>query len=43
VWPAEEKIFKEKFGNFVREIFNRFTTKDSSARNITRNTESTAV
>jgi hypothetical protein len=34
------KRFKEIFGNLT---FNRFTTKDSYTRNITHNTESTAV
>jgi hypothetical protein len=37
------KSFKEKFGSHARKTFNRFTTKDSYARNITHNMESTAV
>jgi len=37
------KRFKEKFGNHIKRIFNKFTTKDSYTRNITHNTESTAV
>jgi hypothetical protein len=37
------KSFKEKFGSHARKAFNRFTTKDSYARNITYSTESTAV
>jgi hypothetical protein len=37
------KRFKDKCGSHTRQRFNRFTTKDSYTRNITRNTESTAV
>jgi len=37
------KTFKEKFGSHARKTFDRFTTKDSYAKNITQNTESTAV
>jgi len=36
------KGFK-KFGSHTRKTFDRFTTKDSCTRNITHNTESTAV
>jgi hypothetical protein len=43
VWSAEEGIFKEKFGSFASEIFNIFTTEDNCTRNITHNTEITAV
>jgi len=39
---SNEKL-KEKFGNYTRKTFDRFTTKDSYTRNITHNTESTAV
>ena len=41
-WNSNEKL-KEKFGNFTRKTFDRFTTKDSCTWNITHNTESTAV
>ena len=41
-WNIKEK-FKEKFGNYTRKTLDRFTTKDSYTRNITHNTESTAV
>ena len=41
-WNSNEKL-KETFGNCTRKTFNRFTTKDSYTRNITHNTESTAV
>ena len=41
-WNSNEKL-KEKFGNYTRKTFDRFTTKDSYTRNITHNTESTAV
>ena len=41
-WNSNEKL-KEKFGNYTRKTFDRFTTKDSYIRNITHNTESTAV
>ena len=41
-WNCNEK-FKEKFGNYTRKTFDRFTTKDSYTWNITHNTESTAV
>jgi len=34
---------KEKFGNYTRKTFERFTTKDSYTWNITHNTESTAM
>jgi hypothetical protein len=37
------KKFKEKFISNTRKTFNRFTTEDSYAWNITHNTESTAV
>jgi hypothetical protein len=33
----------KNFGNYIRKIFSRFTTKDSYTRNITHNTESTAL
>jgi hypothetical protein len=35
--------FKVNFESHTRKTFNRFTTKDSSAWNITHNTEGTAV
>jgi len=35
--------FKEKYGSYTKKAFNRFTKKDSYTRNITHNTESTAV
>jgi len=41
-WNSNEKL-KEKFGNYIRKIFVRFTTKDSYTWNITHNTGSTAV
>jgi hypothetical protein len=41
-WNSNEKL-KEKFGSCTRKTFDRFTTKDSYAGNITHNTESTAV
>ena len=41
-WNSNEKL-KEKFGSCTRKTFDRFTTKDSYTRNITHNTESTAV
>jgi hypothetical protein len=41
-WNSNEKL-KEIFGSGTKETFDRFTTKDSYTRNITRNTESTAV
>ena len=41
-WNSNEN-FKEKFGNYTRKTFDRFTTRDSYTRNITHNTESTAV
>jgi hypothetical protein len=41
-WNSKEKL-KEKFGNFTRKTFDRFTKKDSYTWNITPNTESTAV
>jgi len=34
-----KEIFKEKFGNFARETFKRFATKDIYTRNITPSTE----
>jgi len=33
----------KKFGCHIRKTFDRFTTKGSYTRNITHNTESTAV
>ena len=41
-WNSNEKL-KEKFGNYTRKTFDRFTTKDSYTWNITHNTENTAV
>ena len=41
--PHSNKWFKEKFGNHNRKTVITFTTKDSYTRNITHNTESTAV
>ena len=41
-WDSNEKL-KEKFGSCTMKTLNRFTTKDSYTRNITHNTESTAV
>ena len=41
-WNCNEKL-KEKFGSCTGKTFDRFTTKDSYTRNITHNTESTAV
>ena len=41
-WNCNEKL-EEKFGSCTRKTFDRFTTKDSYTRNITHNTESTAV
>ena len=41
-WNSNEKL-KEKYGNYTRKTFDRFTTKDSYTWNITHNTESTAV
>ena len=41
-WNGNEKL-KEKFGSCSRKTFDRFTTKDSYTRNITHNTESTAM
>jgi len=38
-WNSNEKL-KEKFGSCTRKTFDRFTTKDSYAWNITHNTES---
>jgi len=40
---TSNRRFKEKSGSHTRQTFNRFTTKDSHTRNITHNTESTAV
>ena len=41
-WNINEKL-NEKFGNYTRKTFDRFTTKDSYTWNIKHNTESTAV
>jgi len=41
-YNSSEKL-KEKFGRYTRKTFDRFTTKDSYAWNITHNTESNAV
>jgi len=41
-WNNNVKL-KEKFGNYTRKTFDRFTTKDSYTWNITHNTESTAL
>ena len=41
-WNINE-LLKEKFGNCTRKTFYRFTTKDNYTRNITHNTERTAV
>ena len=41
-WNSNEK-HKEKFGNYTRKAFDRFTTKGSYTWNITHNTESAAV
>ena len=41
-WNSNKKL-KEKFGNYTRKTFDRFTTKDSYTWNITHNMESTAV
>jgi len=41
-WNSNEKL-KEKFGSGTKKTFDRFTTKDSYAWNITHNTESTVV
>jgi hypothetical protein len=41
-WNSNEML-KEKFWNCTRKTSDRFTTKDSYTRNITHNTESTAV
>ena len=38
-----DKRFVGEFGNHIRKTLNIFTTKHSCARNITHNTESTAV
>jgi hypothetical protein len=40
-WNSNEKL-KEKFGSGTMKTFDRFTTKDSYAWNITHNTEYTA-
>jgi len=37
------RSLRRPFGNCTRKTFDRFTTKDSYARNSTHNTESTAV
>jgi len=39
----KREYLKKNLVPFAREIFNRSATKDSYARNITHNTESTAV
>jgi len=41
-WNSNEKL-REKYGSCTRKRFDRFTTQDSYAWNITHNTESTAV
>jgi hypothetical protein len=41
-WNSNEKL-KEKFGNYTRKAFDRFTTENICTLNITHNTESTAV
>jgi hypothetical protein len=41
-WNSNEKK-KKKFGSYTRKTFDRFTTQDSYIRNITLNTERTAV
>ena len=41
-WNSNEKL-TEKLRNCTGKTFDRFTTKDSYTRNITHNTESTAV
>jgi hypothetical protein len=41
-WNSNEKL-KEKFGNYTRKAFDRFTTENSCTWNITHNTESIAV
>ena len=41
-WNSNEKL-KEKFAICARKTFDRFTTRDRYTRNITYNTESTAV
>jgi hypothetical protein len=40
-WNSNKKL-KEKSGSYTRKIFDRFTTEDSYAWNITHNMESTA-
>jgi hypothetical protein len=41
-WNCNEML-KEKFGKYIRQTFDRFTTKGSYTWIITHNTESTAV
>ena len=41
-WNSNEKL-KEKFGNYTRKTFDRFTTQDSYTWNIIHNTEITAM
>ena len=41
-WNSNEKL-KERFGRYTTKTFDRFITKDDYSRNITHNTESTAV
>jgi hypothetical protein len=41
-WNSNEKL-KEKSGSYTRKTFDRFTTEDSCAWNITHNTESIAM
>ena len=41
-WNSNEKL-NEKFGNYTRKTFDRFTTKDSYTWNSTHNTESTVM
>jgi len=43
IGATSSERLKEKFGNCIRKIFDRFTTKDGYTWNITHNTESTAV
>ena len=42
LWNCNDKLM-EKSGSGTRKTFDRFTTKDSYAWNITHNAESTAV
>jgi hypothetical protein len=41
-WNINENL-KEKSGSYTRKTFDRFTTEDSCAWSITRNTECTTV